>query len=48
MHPQTDAVYFEFNLSTDNGSNYNVVKTTTAFEAYHNESDCSNKSSLCI
>lgn len=39
IHPQTNAVYFEFNLSTDNGSNYNVVKTTTSFEAYHNESD---------
>ena len=39
MHPQNNAVYFEFNLSTDNGSNYNVVKTTTSFEAYHNESD---------
>jgi hypothetical protein len=39
MHPATDAVYFQFNLSTDGGSNYNVTKTTTSFEAYHNESD---------
>jgi hypothetical protein len=39
IHPATDAVYFQFNLSTDNGSNYNVTKTTTSFEAYHNESD---------
>ena len=39
MHPQTDSVFFQFNFSTDNGSNYNVVKTTTSFEAYHNESD---------
>ncbi len=28
---------FKFNLSTDNGSNYNVVKTTTYFVAYHGE-----------
>jgi hypothetical protein len=39
IHPATDAVYFQFNLSTDGGSNYNVTKTTTSFEAYHNESD---------
>jgi hypothetical protein len=37
--PRTDAVFFEFNLSTDSGSNYNVTKTSTFFEAYHNESD---------
>ena len=39
IHPATDDVYFQFNLSTDGGSNYNVTKTTTSFEAYHNESD---------
>jgi hypothetical protein len=38
IHPRTDAVHFQFNLSTDSGSNYNVTKTTTAFGAYHNES----------
>ena len=37
MHPATDNVYFEFNLSTDGGSNYNVTKTTTCFTAAHNE-----------
>ena len=37
-HPATDGVYFQMNLSTDNGSNYNVVKTTTWFTTYHNES----------
>jgi hypothetical protein len=37
--PATDAVRFQFNLSTDSGSNYNVTKTTTFFRAYHNESD---------
>ena len=39
IHPRTDNVYFTFNMSTDSGSNYNVTKTTTAFEAYHNEAD---------
>jgi hypothetical protein len=28
-------------LSTDNGSNYNVTKTTTRFYAYHGEDDAS-------
>jgi hypothetical protein len=28
-----------FNLSTDGGSNYNVTKTTTTFQAYHDEAD---------
>ena len=34
IHPATGGVNFEFNLSTDSGSNYNVTKTTTAFWAY--------------
>jgi len=38
MHPATDDVYFQFNLSTDGGSNYNVTKTTTWFTTYHSES----------
>ena len=38
-HPGTDDVNFTFNFSTDGGSNYNVTKTTTAFQAYHSESD---------
>ena len=28
---------FQFNLSTDGGSNYNVTKTTTSFDAIHKE-----------
>ena len=36
-HPANDVVDFEFNLSTDSGSNYNVTKTTTAFQVYHKE-----------
>jgi len=39
IHPATNNVDFTFNGSTDGGSNYNVTKTTTYFEAYHNESD---------
>jgi hypothetical protein len=42
IHPRTDAADFQFNLSTDSGSNYNVTKTTTAFEAYHFENDGGN------
>jgi hypothetical protein len=37
IHPQTNDVDFQFNLSTDGGSNYNVTKTTTHFRAYHDE-----------
>ena len=29
--------FFTFNMSSDTGSNYNVTKTTTFFDAYHNE-----------
>ena len=36
-HPGTDDVNFTFNFSTDGGSNYNVTKTTTVFNAYHKE-----------
>ena len=39
IHPQTDGAEFEFNMSTDGGSNYNVIKTTTYFSAYHAEAD---------
>jgi hypothetical protein len=37
IHPRTDNADFQFNLSTDSGSNYNVTKTTTSFRASHNE-----------
>jgi hypothetical protein len=37
IHPATNAVNFQFNMSTDGGSNYNVTKTTTAFTAEHDE-----------
>jgi hypothetical protein len=35
MHPHADSVDFKFNFSTDSGSNYNVVKTTTFFSFSH-------------
>jgi hypothetical protein len=39
MHPSSDVANFQFNMSTDSGSNYNVTKTSTFFRAIHNESD---------
>ena len=39
LHPSVDNKTFLFNLSADGGSNYNVTKTTTNFEANHNEGD---------
>ena len=42
IHPATDASGFQFNLSSDTGSNYNVTKTTTFFRAWHYEGDTDN------
>ena len=39
IHPSSAGYLFTFNLSTDGGSNYNVTKTSTVFQAYHTESD---------
>ena len=40
IHIANDTSKFGFNFSTDGGSNYNVIKTTTlAPQAYHQESD---------
>ena len=41
IHPEEAAGgrEFQFNLSIDGGSNYNVTKTTTAFYAFHSEAD---------
>jgi hypothetical protein len=41
IHPRTDNVMFQFNMSTDGGSNYNVTKTSSYFLAFHTESDAS-------
>ena len=43
LNPATDDKKFQFNLSTDSGSNYNVSKTTTFLRAYHNESGSSTQ-----
>lgn len=39
IQPSTNDATFQFNGSTDSGSNYNVTKTTTFFHAYHDEGD---------
>ena len=39
IHPATNSAKFTCNASIDNGSNYNVVKTTTYWTAYHAEND---------
>ena len=41
-HPATNTVKFQFNMSTDSGSNYNVTKTTTTFYAIHDDVGVSN------
>jgi hypothetical protein len=38
IHPSTDDSFFNVNFSSDGGSNYNVLKTTTFFRANHSES----------
>lgn len=42
MHPATDAARWSFQGSTNGGSSYGVTMTTTAFAAYHGESDTFN------
>jgi len=39
IHPATDGAKFQFNMSIDTGSNYNVTKSTTFFHAMHDEAD---------
>jgi len=38
IHPSANNASFTFNGSSDSGSNYNVTKTTTVFNAQHQES----------
>ena len=38
IHPATNNTEFHFNMSTD-GSNYNVTKQTTTYNAHHSEGD---------
>ena len=42
LHPATNNAEFNFNMSVDGGSNYNVTKTTTAFVAYNRETGSDN------
>jgi len=39
IHPGTDDKNFQFNMSADTGSNYNVSKQTAVFKANHDEGD---------
>jgi len=39
IHPETDNTILKFNASVDSGSNYNVTKTTSSFDAFHSEAD---------
>ena len=41
IHPSTDGAEWQFNLSTDNGSNYNVTKTSTFITTFHAENNSS-------
>ena len=43
IHPGTNDKQFSFNLSVDTGSNYNVAKTTTSFEAFRQEGTGGNE-----
>ena len=39
VNPATDGAHFQFQVSTDGGSSYGVEKTTTYFDATHDEAD---------
>ena len=39
IHPATNAVFFQFQSSTDGGSSYGVTTTNTAFRTRHDEND---------
>ena len=39
IHAATSGAEYQFNLSIDSGSNYNIAKTSTAFEGYNLEND---------
>ena len=44
IHPASDDVFFEFNGSDDTSSHsYNITKTSTNFQAEHNEGDTVNQ-----
>jgi len=39
IHPETDNQDIQFNASIDGGSNYNVTKTSSTWQAQHDEAD---------
>ena len=39
IHPETDNQDIQFNASTDGGSTYDVTKTSTTWQAQHDEAD---------
>ena len=39
IHPQTDSVYFQFQVDTGTNTNYNQPITSTQIQSYHTESD---------
>ena len=39
IHPETNNQDIQFNASIDGGSNYNVTKTSTTWQAQHDEAD---------
>jgi len=43
IHPATESAHFQFNMSVDTGSNYNVAKTTTLFKSRLYESDAAEE-----
>ncbi len=43
INPATDQAEFTFNGSVDGGSNYNVTKTSTFFQASHKEDDANTE-----
>jgi len=43
INPATDEAEFTFNGSVDGGSNYNVTKTSTFFQASHKEDDANTE-----
>jgi len=42
IHPRANTSPFQFNLSTDGGSNYNVTKTSSNFRSAQNETGTTN------
>ena len=46
INPATDNVNFQFQFSTDGGSNYNATKTTTVFLVSHSDDDTTDTGTL--